>query len=90
MIFDTNARAHSKSNQYLGDICGWVIQFLGVRSKIVIVSLEGVITKHALRLKFPATNNKAEYEAIIAGLKITKELSVQDLKNYGNSQLIIG
>lgn len=56
---------------------------------IIIVSPEGVITKHALHLKFPATNNKVEYEAIIVGLGIAKELGVQDLKIYSDSQLII-
>lgn len=35
------------------------------------------------------TNNEAEYEALIAGPDITKELGVQYLKAYSNSQLFI-
>lgn len=56
---------------------------------MVIIRLEGVITEHTLRLKFLATKNKVEYEALIARLEVTKELSVQDLKVYNDSQLII-
>ncbi|XP_038974824.1 uncharacterized protein LOC120106050 [Phoenix dactylifera] len=43
----------------------------------------------ALRLKFPASNNEAEYEALIAGLKLAKELKVEDLKVYSDSQLVV-
>ena len=32
---------------------------------------------HALRLKFPASNNKAEYEALLAGLRLAKEMRVE-------------
>lgn len=35
------------------------------------------------------TNNEAEYEALIAGLKVAKKLGVQDLKVYSYSQLVI-
>lgn len=38
----------------------------------------------------PSTNNKVEYEALIASLAIAKELEVQHLKAYSDSQLIIG
>lgn len=64
--------------------------FEGLRVGVVIVSSEGVITKHALHFEFSVTNNETEYEALIAGLRTTKELGVQDLKIYSNSQLIIG
>lgn len=37
-------------------------------AKIVITSLEGIISEHALHLEFPVTNNEADYEAIIARL----------------------
>lgn len=40
---------------------------------------------HALKLEFPATNNEAEYDALIAGLKIAKELRVKGLHIYSDS-----
>lgn len=37
---------------------------------------------------FFSTNNKAKYEVLIAGLRISKELAMQHLKACNNSQLI--
>lgn len=39
-----------------------------------MVSLEGVKLEKSLRLGFQASNNKAEYEALIAGLWAVKKL----------------
>lgn len=44
---------------------------LGVR--IVFVSPEGVKLEKSLRLNFRASNNEAEYEALIAGLWAAKK-----------------
>lgn len=60
------------------------------RVGIIIVSLEGRgHLEHALCIEFLVTNNEIEYETMIMGLRITKELGVQDLKIYSDSQLII-
>ena len=42
---------------------------MGVGAGIVIITLEGIRLEHSLRLGFRASNNKAEYEALLAGLK---------------------
>lgn len=52
---------------------------------VVIASSKEIIAKNGLCLEFLATNNEVEYEALIAGLNIPKELEVQDLKVYRNS-----
>jgi ribonuclease HI len=41
------------------------------------------------RLYFPASNNVAEYEALVNGLRIAIELGVQRLDARGDSQLVI-
>ena len=56
---------------------------------IVLKSLEGIIFKHCLRLNFPITNNKAEYEAFIAGLQFTSKLKVLKLYNFNDSKLVV-
>lgn len=48
----------------------------GSRAGVVIISLKGIIIEHGLHLKFPATNNEAEYEALIAELGIDKEIGM--------------
>ena len=43
----------------------------------------------ALRFRFKASNNKVEYEALIAGLKLAKEMKVQSLEIFSDSHLIV-
>lgn len=40
----------------------------GVGAGIVLVSLKGKTVEYALKFQFNATNNEAEYEAVIAWL----------------------
>ena len=44
---------------------------------------------YALRFGFQASNNEAEYEALIVGLKLAKEMKVESLEIYSDSQLIV-
>ena len=43
----------------------------------------------ACRLEFECTNNTAEYEALVQGLRKAIELKVENLKVYGDSELIV-
>nr|GFB05166.1 reverse transcriptase domain-containing protein [Tanacetum cinerariifolium] len=43
---------------------------------------------YALRFRFDATNNKAEYEALIAELKIAKQMGVKNLQANVDSRLV--
>ena len=47
--------------------------------------------KHFLscRLEFECTNNTAEYEALVQGLKKAIELKVKNLKVYGDSEIVV-
>jgi ribonuclease HI len=45
--------------------------------------------KYMVHLHFPASNNVAEYEALINGQRIAIELGIRRLNIRGNSQLII-
>ena len=57
---------------------------------VVITSPEGDILKYGVQLKFPVTNNKAEYEAILTGLRITQALGAKNALLRSDSQLVIG
>ena len=45
--------------------------------------------EQAIRLGFLASNNKAEYEAILFGLDLALALSVSKLRIYSDSQLVV-
>ena len=57
---------------------------------LILVNLEGIIVEYALCFKFSTMNNGAKYEALIAGLRIAKELEVDQLQVYSDSQLVVG
>ena len=42
-----------------------------------------------LRFKFQASNNEAEYEAVIAGLNLAHSLEIDQLEVYSDSQLVV-
>jgi ribonuclease HI len=56
---------------------------------LLFVSSVGKHLRYVLRLHFPASNNVAEYEALVNGLRIAIELGVWRLDARGDSQLVI-
>ena len=41
------------------------------------------------KLEFITTNNTAEYEALLLGLKAAKDLGIQQISAYGDSELVV-
>ncbi|XP_074373680.1 uncharacterized protein LOC141714031 [Apium graveolens] len=56
---------------------------------LIIRSPEGFKIQTAISFNFPATNNQTEYEALVAGLKLSRTLRIQDLKIYSDSQIVV-
>ncbi|KAL8103719.1 hypothetical protein AgCh_028066 [Apium graveolens] len=56
---------------------------------LILKSPEGFTIQTTISFGFPATNNQAEYEALISGLKLSRTLRVQDLKIYSDSQIVV-
>ena len=56
---------------------------------VIINTLEGDVLRYEVQLQFPATNNEAEYEAILTGLKTGKALGAKNLLLQSNSKLVI-
>jgi ribonuclease HI len=61
----------------------------GAGTGLLFVSPLGKHLRYVLRLHFLASNNVAEYEALVNGLRITVELGVRCLDARGDSQLVI-
>ena len=47
-----------------------------------------MVIEVSLGLTFPITNNIAEYEAFLAGLRIAKDLGASKIKKIIDSQLV--
>jgi ribonuclease HI len=56
---------------------------------LLFISPLGKHLRYMLRLHFPASNNVAEYEALVNGLRIAIELGVRRLDARGDSQLVV-
>jgi ribonuclease HI len=61
----------------------------GAGAGLLFVSPLGEHMRYAVRLHFPASNNMAEYEALLCGLKIAIEIGIKRLDMRGDSQLVI-
>jgi ribonuclease HI len=61
----------------------------GVRVGVLLRTLNGEQFKYMVHLDFKATNDMAEYEALIFGLGTALSLGVRQLLVKGDSQLII-
>lgn len=61
----------------------------GSGAGVVLESPEGHKLNCAIRLGFKASNNVAEYEALLAGLRLAKELQVRRLIISSDSQLVV-
>ena len=56
----------------------------------MLISPKREILKYEVKLQFSATNNKAEYEALLTRLSLAKALKLKNLIIHANYQLIIG
>jgi ribonuclease HI len=61
----------------------------GAGAGLLFVSPLGEYMRYAMCLHFPASNNMAEYEALLCGLKIAIETGIKRLDVRGDSQLVI-
>ena len=59
---------------------------LSVGAGVVLKNLERVVFEHYLRLNLPITNNEAEYEASITGLKSFRKLQIPELHIFSASK----
>ncbi|GJQ94490.1 reverse transcriptase domain-containing protein [Tanacetum coccineum] len=60
----------------------------GSRAGLILTNPEGMEFTYALRFRFDATNNEAEYEALIAGLRIAEQMGVKNLQANVDSRLV--
>jgi len=56
---------------------------------ILLQSPTREILEQSLRLQFKASNNEAEYEALLAGLRLAKGLGAKQIKAFSDSQLVV-
>ena len=61
----------------------------GSGAGIILTSPEGIDIEYALRFRFQASNNEAEYEVVIVGLNLAHSQEIDQLEVYSDSQLVV-
>jgi hypothetical protein len=73
----------------------WYLYFDGSKSKegagagCIIIDIAGNKTLLACRLEFECTNNIAEYEALLQGLRKALDMHIQNLVVFGDSEIVV-
>nr|XP_051211570.1 uncharacterized protein LOC127329063 [Lolium perenne] len=77
------------------DLKHWTLHFDGSKNLegagagVVLTSPKGDIVRYVLQLRFePCTNNMAEYEALLHGIRIVKEMGATRLRCLDDSDLV--
>ncbi|KAF7810681.1 Retrovirus-related Pol polyprotein from transposon 297 family [Senna tora] len=85
----------TRTTKPAGESLVWTIFVDGSSGKngsgvgVTILTPEGIAVEQALQLNFKTTNNQAEYEALIAGLRLAKELGAKQATVHSDSQLSV-
>ena len=85
----------AEANQTTPDLPIWRLSVDGAANAqgsgvgLILTSSEGIDIEYALRFGFQASNNEAEYEAVIAGLNLTHSMEVDKLEVCNDSQLVV-
>ncbi|XP_016648948.1 PREDICTED: uncharacterized protein LOC107880917 [Prunus mume] len=56
---------------------------------LVLISPDKVVLEYLLRFKFHASNNEVDYEALLAGLRLAKEMGAKQIQIFSDSQLVV-
>nr|GEW03745.1 reverse transcriptase domain-containing protein [Tanacetum cinerariifolium] len=60
----------------------------GSGARLILTNPDGVEFTYALRFQFAASNNEAEYEALIIGLRIATQIGVKNIQANVDSKLV--
>ena len=61
------------------------LNITGAEAGLILTSPKGVVVEYALHFDFLTSNNEAEYEALIADLRMAKEIGIQHLRVHSDS-----
>jgi ribonuclease HI len=49
----------------------------GAGAGVMLIPPEGDMLKYTIQIEFPTTNNTTEYEGVVTGLRLAKELGIR-------------
>ena len=94
-VMEFTSAEPAKDAQTTTDLSIWKLSVYGASNAqgrgagLILTSPEGIDIEYELRFGFRASNNEAEYEAIIVGLNLAHSLEVDQLEVCSDSQLVV-
>ena len=85
----------TKTTQLASDFPIWRLSVDGAANSqgsgagLILTSPDGIDVEYALRFRFQASNNEAEYEVVIARLNLAHSMEADQLEVCGDSQLVV-
>ena len=61
----------------------------GSSAGLILTSPDGIDVEYAIRFDFQASNNEAEYKAVIVGLNLAHSMEANQLEVSSDSQLVV-
>ena len=58
--------------------------------ELVLISPQRIIVEKSLRLGFSATNNEAEFEALLVGMTMVQKMGGKVVEIFSDSRLVVG
>ena len=94
-VMEFTSAKPAQNAQAMNDLSIWKLSVDGASNAqgsgagLILTSPEGIDIEYALRFGFQASNNEAEYEAVIVGLNLVHSLEVDQLEVCSDSQLVV-
>nr|XP_027102673.1 uncharacterized protein LOC113723912 [Coffea arabica] len=95
LTFDEVNETTSANTQATAKPQRWILHVDGSSNSegsgagLLLEDPQGEICSYALRFDFAASNNEAEYEAVIAGFQLARKLGAGHILVYSDSQLVV-
>ena len=61
----------------------------GIGARVFFVSPAQETISLSYKLEFETTNNVAEYEALVIGLRAAKEMGIQEVAVFGDAKFVV-
>ena len=94
-IMEFTSTEPTKTAQLASDLPIWTLFIDGAANAqgsgagLILTSSDGIGVEYALRFGFQASNNEAEYEAVIAGLNLAHSMEADQLEVCSDSQFVV-
>ena len=94
-IMEFTSTEPTETTQLTPDLPIWRLSVNGAANAqgrgagLILTSPDGIDVEYTLRFGFQASNNKAEYEAVIAGLNLARSMEADQLKVCNDSHLVV-